>query len=157
MRVYPMSNENPKFRALKISDTNSWDAKLMQEFVQNAEVQKFVKYWHDKGVDIIASGHGKSGIAMHEDSSKPERFFVGIYSGLDGVRDFNAAKAIAEVVQETKEKIEGLPLIQEAQDFVAKFNRALNINSAWQKAGSAKNDAEFYKAFVDELLGTVKK
>ena len=129
----------------------------MQEFVRNTEVQKFVKYWHDKGVDIIASGHGKSGIAMREDSSKPERFFVGIYSGLGGVRDFNAAKAIAEVIQETKEKIEGFPLIQDAQDFVTKFNRALNINSAWQKAGSAKNDAEFYKAFVDELLGSAKK
>jgi len=157
MRVYPISNNNPEFRALKISDTSSWDAKLMQEFVRNTEVQKFVKYWHDKGVDIIASGHGKSGIAMREDSSKPERFFVGIYSGLGGVRDFNAAKAIAEVIQETKEKIEGFPLIQDAQDFVTKFNRALNINSAWQKAGSAKNDAEFYKAFVDELLGSAKK
>jgi len=160
MRISSVSNnENVKsnFKALKLADINSWDGKLMQEFVQNIEVQKFVKYWHDKGVDVVASGHGKSGISLVEDSSKPNRFFYGIYSHNGGVKNFDALEAIAQITKETKETIENIPLIQDAQDFVSKFNRALNINSAWQKASKEKNDADFYQAFINELSGIFEK
>ena len=127
MNVTPINN-SPEFRALKINSASSWDGKLLNDFVHNFEVQKFVKYWHDKGVDIVASGQGKSGIAMHEDSLNPDRFFVGIYSHSGGLKNFNAADAIAQITQESKEKIENLPLIKNAQDFVAKFNKFLNEN-----------------------------
>ena len=125
MQVQKIQNST-SFQSLKINTPNSWDGKLLQEFVHNIEVQKFVKYWHDKGINIVASGQGKLGIAMYEESSEPDRFFIGIYKHSGGVKEFKAVDAISQILQESKEKVENMPLIKKAEEFVAIFNKALN-------------------------------
>ena len=119
------NNYNTNFQALKINSPELWDGKILQEFVHNTEVQKFVKYWHEQGIDIMANEQHKLGIALWEDSKKPDRFLVGIHYRTDGLKNFKATEAIAKIKQEAKEKIESSPLIIEAQEFVLKFNKAL--------------------------------
>jgi hypothetical protein len=122
------NNYNFNFQALKISNAETWNGKVLNEFVHNFEVQKFVKFWHDQGIDIIASQQGKIGIAMKEASTKPDSFLIGIYNHNGGIKNFNAAEAISQIKNETKEKIENLPLISQAQEFVSLFNKALTEN-----------------------------
>ena len=122
------SNYNTSFQTLKIDTPKSWDGKLLQEFVHNFEVQKFVKYWHDKGINIIASQQGKFGIAMREDSLKSDRFLVGIFGHEGGLKNFKAIDKISQITQEAENKIENSPLIKQAEKFVLMFNKALNKN-----------------------------
>jgi len=122
------SNYNTSFQTLKIDTPKSWDGKLLQEFVHNFEVQKFVKYWHDKGINIIASQQGKFGIAMREDSLKSDRFLVGIFGHEGGLKNFKAIDKISQITQESENKIENSPLIKQAEKFVLMFNKALNKN-----------------------------
>ena len=124
MQVDKVQN-NTSFQSLKISAPNSWNGKLLQKFVHNIEVQKFVKYWHDNGVDIIASQQGELGIAMCKDSAESDRFMVAIFEHTGGLKNFKAAESISQIVQESKEKIDNMPLVKKAEEFVALFNNAL--------------------------------
>jgi hypothetical protein len=122
------NNHNPNFQALKISTVDSWDGKLLNEFVHNFEVQKFVKFWHDQGIDIAASQQGLNGIALCEDSMKANRFLIGIFEHNGGLKKFNAIEAISQIKNETSEKIKNSQLINQAEEFVSMFNKALTEN-----------------------------
>ena len=111
------------FGALFIAKRGVWEPETLKRFVQNKEIQKFVKYFHDKGIDVNAVGTGKIGIALWLVNKNTDYCYP--ITGEDPVGKFNAEKAIKEIADEIKMKLDFESARDEVQKFVEKFNKAL--------------------------------
>ena len=157
MRINLMNNFQSfkvNFGELKLSETGNWDADYLNEFVHNKEVLKFVKYYHEAGIDIMADGHGKTGIGLYgKNKNNKDIFYYGIYGSKDNLKNFYALDAIKEIAKTTKEKFESIPRIEDANKFVEMFNTALKIYTEW-KSDIAKENEE---TFADRYISSLKK
>lgn len=133
MRINSVNNvltSKTNFGQLILRKDSDLDGDYIQDFVHNKEVLKFVKYYHEKGIDIEVDGHGKGGLALFgKNKNKENEFFYGIFGRKDELKNFNAQKAITEIAQTAKEKLESIPKLKEAEKFVEMFNTALKIFS----------------------------
>lgn len=138
-RVQNNNNYNPHFQALDIKSAERipcWNGhtELLDSFIKNQEVQKFVKILHDKGKDVEA-WFDLSG--LYPESGRIELCTTIRKSGLrevslrspitrEKLNTFSAEEALTEYQNLIQEQLSLENELKKSTDFVDRFNKALD-------------------------------